>query len=616
MQQRLLFLLRLLVALLLIFFIAKVAFFWFNGTESHQASWADLPSVWWHGLPLDLATAGYCLVLPWLLMLLSIWMRPAFSQFFFRAYTVCVALLFSLIFVSDTCLYSFWDFKLDGTVFTYLDNLQGATQSITALYIIGVVVAFCLVAVTCYFLLDLAWWRCDKEGFLPIHLLQKKMKGSLCLLLIGGIIFLAIRGGVGRSTANVGMVYYSNNQYLNHTAVNPVFSIFYSLKKTANYAEQYNIFEEEKRSRLFDNLCYNTASLPTDTLLSVQRPNVLIIIMEGCGAPFIESLGGASGVTPCLERLASEGVLFSRCYANSFRTDRGTISALSGYPSFPDVSVMKLTAKSRTLPSIAATLQEAGYATEFLYGGDKNFTNMNSYLMATGYQRTYGDKDFPPEVRRTHAWGVTDHIAFERLWEMVQAYPTDRPWHTTFLTLSSHEPWQVPYSRIEGDKRANAMAYLDQCIGTFTDSLRQSPLWDNTLLVLLPDHSVKYPDSVTDASLLRYHIPMIWSGGAVKAPRTIEHICNQSDLAATLLGQMGLPHDDFKFSRDVTSSSYTYPSASYTWSGGLAFIDSTGHSVLDLASGRLLADEPQPSALRMERGKAFLQTCYDDLGAR
>ena len=104
MQQRLLFLLRLLVALLLIFFIAKVAFFWFNGTESHQVSWAALPSVWWHGLPLDLATAGYCLVLPWLLLLLSIWMRSAFSKFLFRAYTVCVALLFSLIFVSDTCL--------------------------------------------------------------------------------------------------------------------------------------------------------------------------------------------------------------------------------------------------------------------------------------------------------------------------------------------------------------------------------------------------------------------------------------------------------------------------------------------------------------------------------
>jgi phosphoglycerol transferase MdoB-like AlkP superfamily enzyme len=186
------------------------------------------------------------------------------------------------------------------------------------------------VAVACYFLLSIARWRCNKDSFMPLNMLQKKMSGSFYLLLIGGIIFLAIRGGVGRSTANVGMVYYSNNQYLNHTAVNPVFSIFYSLKKTANYAEQYDFFEEEKRSRLFEDLCYNTESLLADTLLSVQRPNILIIIMEGCGAPFVESLGGASGVTPCLKRLASEGILFSRCYANSFRTDRGTVSALSG----------------------------------------------------------------------------------------------------------------------------------------------------------------------------------------------------------------------------------------------------------------------------------------------
>lgn len=616
MQQRLLFLLRLLGAFLLLFFLAKVAFFWFNGIESHQTTWSDLLSVLWHGFPLDLSTAGYFLALPWLFVLLSIWVRIPVPATYFRIYALCIAFLFSLIFVADTCLYAFWDFKLDGTVFNYLDNPQGAAQSITSGYIVGVVLAFLLGAALCYLVLWLAGCSLSKEALPSVGEVGKKLKGSLLLLLIGGLLFLFIRGGVGRSTANVGMVYYSNNQYLNHSAVNPVFSIFYSLQKTADYSEKYNFFKEGNRRELFESLQYNGSSTSIDTLLTCQRPNVLIILMEGCGAAFLESLGGQKGVTPRLDSLAREGVLFSRCYANSFRTDRGTVSALSGYPAFPDLSVMKLPAKSRTLPAIAGELQRAGYSTEFLYGGDKHFTNMNSYLMATGYKHTFGDTDFDPEVRRTHAWGVTDHIAFERLLEMVKAYPTDRPWHTAFLTLSSHEPWQVPYDRIASDERANAMAYLDDCIGRFTDSLRTTPLWDNTLIVLLPDHSIKYPETLTEADPLRHHIPMIWTGGAVKAPRVIDHICNQSDLAATLLGQMGLPHEHFTFSRDVTSATYTYPCATYTWSGGLAFIDSTGHSVIDLTSGRTLADHPQPSLLRAKRAKAFLQTCYDDLGSR
>jgi len=109
---------------------------------------------------------------------------------------------------------------------------------------------------------------------------------------------------------------------------------------------------------------------------------------------------------------------------------------------------------------------------------------------------------------------------------------------------------------------------------------------------------------------------MLWLGGAVKAPRRIDKICNQSDLPATLLGQMGLPHGQFGFSRDVTSQTYCYPCAISVWGSGMAFYDGSGFTVFDLNSGQTLADSPQPSAQRLDRAKAFLQTSFDDLGAR
>lgn len=374
------------------------------------------------------------------------------------------------VFVGDTCLYGFWGIKLDGTVWTYLDNPTGALSSVSKSYALGVVLSMVLTAAGVFALLKLLLRA-------PLERASRPALLTGIWLLAGGLLFLGIRGGVGKSTANVGMVYFSDRQFLNHAAVNPAFSLLASMQKERNFAEEYNFFDESERSRILSMLHYNTQSIAPDSLLNTQQPNVLLILMEGCGGTLVHAVDSTSNpnITPNLNRLASEGVLFTQCYANSFRTDRGTVCTLSGYPAFPDVSVMKLPSKCGTLPSIARTLKRAGYTTEFLYGGDINFTNTNGYLLSTGYERTMGEAYFPAKVRRTHDWGVTDRITFDSLYARIMRYPTDRPWHTGFLTLASHEPWKVPYNRIPNDKVANAMAYLDDCIGRFIDRLKQTP---------------------------------------------------------------------------------------------------------------------------------------------
>ena len=610
MIKHLLFLLKYYVALLLVFLAGKMIFLLYNGA-GQLLGVSDFFEVMQHGVPLDIATAGYLTALPWLLALISQWVEWKGFRQVYVVYVGIVSFLLSLIFVADTCLYEFWGFKLDGTVFAYLDSPKGVMASVSIGYVLLVTMVFLVVSLLLFFGL----W---KTANLPIGKSRRPWFSQLAFLLVGGLLFLGIRGGVGKSTANVGMVYYSDKAFLNHAAVNPAFSIMASLFKNKDFSAMHDYFPETDRARIFASLSYNTQSELSDTLLSVSRPNVLLILMEGCGASFVEAFGGESGVTPHLNRLAREGVSFTRCYANSFRTDRGTICALSGYPSFPDVSVMKLAGKASQLPSIARSLAKAGYHTEFVYGGDINFTNMNGYLISTGYQRTYGDKDFPADERTTHDWGVTDRLMFGHLQEIISAYPSDRPWHTTFLTLASHEPWVVPYHRFPDNKQANGMAYLDDCIGEFIGKFRKSVHWDNTLIILMPDHGIHYPETMDAADMRRNHIPLIWTGGAVRSAKTIDRICNQTDLAATLLGQMGISHDDFPFSRDVTSATYTYPCALHTSSGTLSFIDSTGVTVVDLISRpeRRLIDSPVPSDGRAASAHAFLQTSYDDLGKR
>ena len=529
-------------------------------------------------------------------------------------------------------IYKSWGFKLDAVALSYLDNPSSIPESLGWGFVILAFVGFVAVVA------GLSWifWRLAPTQKLSSrtshtdscvhcavslrnvsHFLLQRLPISLLWAVIGGLLFLSIRGGVGRSTANVGMVYYSTVQYHNHAAVNPVFSFFYSLLKEQDYSKQAQYFSPEEADKIYNSLQFNTKSviLPEDSLLTTQRPNVLLILMESCGGRVVGCTEGNHQTTPHLYSLAANGVFFSQCYANSFRTDRGTLCTFSGYPSFPDASVMKMPAKSRVLPSIAGALKGVGYDTEFLYGGDKNFTNMNSYFLATGYNRVLGDVDFPAALRHTSPWGVCDGEMMKILRQNIDASEKQgKPWFKTLLTLSSHEPWEVPYDRLD-DKMLNAFAYLDHSIGEFIAAFRQTPAWKNTLIVILPDHGVTWPADINEYDIRKYHIPLIWTGGAVRAPRVVTKLCNQTDVAATLLGQMGIDHSRFTFSRDVLSQTYTYPLAIHTWPEGYTFIDSTGTTIFDLNSKSVSKVTPDPKGDRLRKVKAFMQKAYQHMDA-
>lgn len=279
------------------------------------------------------------------------------------------------------------------------------------------------------------------------------------------------------------------------------------------------------------------------------------------------------------------------------------------------------------MPNIATSLKKQGYATDFLYGGDINFTNMRGYLHAGGFEKITAQEDFPISDSNLSKWGVRDDIAFERLFSMLRertGKAAQKPWFTAFLTLSSHEPFEVPFRKFKDD-HFNAFAYTDSCIGNFIERFRKLPQWKNTLVVLLPDHGIPYPKNGEHYGPKYFRIPIIWTGGAVKEPFVVNKIVNQTDLAATLLAQLGLKHDDFTFSRNVLSRSYTYPFAFYSFPNGFGFVDSTGVSVYDNASGKVFYREnadgkhvagKNPDGERVNRGKAILQTLFDDLGRR
>ena len=582
-------------------------------------AFADVLGVLWHGLPLDLATAGYFMIVPLLLLLLGCWLRMGRKtlRVILSIYFALTSLLIVLGLCADSVLYGFWDFKLDATVLNYLDSPKEALASVSTGFVVGALLIVLLLAGLLFFLLR---WsakpltKADEQHPATPDGVGKRALQTLLLVLAGGVIFLFMRGGVGKSTMNIGRVYYSDNQFLNHAAVNPVFNFFYSLSKSKDFSKEYRFFDDAETDALFAELQMNTvADTSSNQVLRSDRPNIVLVLLEGFSAQFIEALGGEKEVAPCINALCQEGVCFDNCYANSFRTDRGTVSILSGYPAFPSLSVMKMPQKSRCLPSLASALGRVGYRSSFLYGGDINFTNMKSYLLSSKYDDVMGDSYFPASVRKTHAWGVQDHIVLDTLArQIVRQSQQSSPFFITCLTLSSHEPWEVPYHRVDSNLKANSMAYTDSCVGAFVNTLRNTPAWDNLLLVFVADHGVTYPENITEANPAKHHIPLLWVGGAVKEPIHVNALCNQSDLASSLLAAMHLPVDEFRFSRNVLGSGYVYPFAIHSYAGGVAFVDSTGATVYDLGGGKVLTDTPTPSDTRLRRAKAYLQGAIAD----
>lgn len=619
MKERSLYFIKTYLTILAVFVIQKPIFMAIDVPSGSNYGLGDYLAVVGNGLLLDIPTTGYLTALPLLLTLISLWIpRRLAVRKWTAVYLGIATLVVSSIFVADIALYPFWQFKLDATIFMYLDSPKGAFASVSPGFILIHTLAALLLSALTFGCL----WAVTPRYLQPVSSWRRKVAGTLAGLVAIVPFAISIRGGIGESTANVGKVYFSEDTYLNHAAINPTFSMIYSLDKTSDYADEFNYYPERQRAKLFNGL-YRPTSSDCDSLLTTDRPNVLIILMEGFGGQFIEAVSGRKDIAPNYNRLAREGILFTRCYSNSFRTDRGTVSTLSGYPSFPTLSVMKIPVKSRTLPCIAKSLNAAGYESCFLYGGDINFTNMQSYLRTGGYNTIISDVDFPASQRKDNQWGVNDDITFDRLYDMVSGQ-RHQPWHLCFLTLSSHEPFVVPYHRLK-DPIPNAFAYTDECLGRFVERIRNTPLWKNLLIVCIPDHGFPYPEGISHEC--HHHNAMLWLGGAVRKPLVVSTVMNQSDMAATLLGQLRLPHGQYTFSRDVLSRQYRqYPFAFFTFKEGIGFKDSTGYSVYDIVSNKESENRGNPSLnperqkeaarMRIMRAKAILQSFYDDFGNR
>jgi len=601
------------LALFAIFFcffvLMKVVFMTCHLQMTLEAGWLNFFNVIRHGMTMDLAVAAYFMFIPMLVLCVSVFFPCKIFAKILTVYCFVIALLSSAIFIPDIELYKYWGFRIDSTVFNYIDHPKEAVASVSWLTVAMAIAALIFLTIFQYYCIN----KLVISKLKSLCVSRHKIVEACCIFVAIALFALLARGGITASTMNVGKVYFSENMYLNHAAINPIFNMISSLSRTEkDFSEQYRFMPDEEAESLFSSL--KISEYQQDTSISIfknPRPNIIFIILESCGASVVESLGGEKGVMPNLCRIAEEGLFFRNMYANSFRTDRGLAAIIAGYPAQPDMSIMKYPAKSQHLSSISAVLHENYYHSAFLYGGDVDFAHIKSFLICQKVTDIISDDDFTRSELLSD-WGAPDDITFPRFLEKVKT--SQEPFLDFFLTLSSHEPFDVPFKKFE-EPYLNSVAYTDSCLGKFVAGLKQTPIWENTLLAILPDHALLYPASMAYNSPERHKIYLILSGGALNATGNIDKICMQTDIAATLLNQLNIDASKFIFSRNILHPDFS-DFAFYAFPDGFGVVNKSSSAVYDCRSASVISANGTEADSLLLLGKSYLQKLFDDIAAK
>ena len=604
-----------------------------SATQPVDNIFTELPAVIWHGLPLDLSMAGYLSVIPGLLSIAVVWLKRDLVKPIMNIYFIIASLFITCSFVLNASLYPYWKYPLDSTpLFYFFTSPADAIASVSIWQVILSIVILIVLTIGVWFTLRMRGEkrRCysrysygyggfgsgKRNRFDDFD--RHRGRTSIILLLLTGLLFLPIRGGITVSTMNTGQAYYSQNAYLNHSAVNPLFSLFESITHQEDFASQYRFMKDKEADKIFATMTStsdkNTYPLLNEATFKKGTPDILIVIMESFASDIMPSMGSYKDVAVCLDSIAQQSILFTRFYANSFRTDRGMVSILSGYPAQTTTSIMRYPRKTSQLPSIARNLAKyKNYKTTYYYGGDADFCNMRSYLVSQGYQHIISDANFPIEDKLSK-WGVPDHILAAKMMEDIKAQQNEkRPMLRILQTSSSHEPFEVPYHRLK-DKRLNAFAYTDSVMGAIVREYRKLPRWKNTLIVFVPDHVGGYKENLNDHDRSRYQIPLILAGGAISRPMKVGIIGSQHDIAATLLGQLGVEHREFTFSKNMMSDA-TPKFAFFAVNDAFGIVSEENSLIYDNRAKRIVYDKGEKS-FNLKRGQAYLQKLYDDLARK
>ncbi|MCF0207044.1 MAG: sulfatase-like hydrolase/transferase, partial [Bacteroidales bacterium] len=347
-----------------------------------------------------------------------------------NAITAILITFMSVLAVADAEIYRSWQYRIDASAVSYLSNPSLAfastpTWRIVMLFVVAIVLGTALFSL---------YRLCTKK---ITSTLKSERFFSLIMLIFVVPLFILARGGIGLAPINTGSVYFSENMFANHSAINIGWNF-------GNY-----FFHPADDLSKF--MYYENAELPSDTttnelggvkIFKEKPKHIVFIVLESFAYKPIGYDNPGESVTPRLLDWKDSGILFRNFYASGDRSERGLTSIFSGVPSLPEITLMSKPEMTSKMPSLITSLQKSGYgSTSFYYGGDSDFRNLNSFLYQNSVKEIISQNNTNLNCRTTK-WGYDDECMFELFYDHLSGL--DSMSVSILYTLSSHEPYDVP----------------------------------------------------------------------------------------------------------------------------------------------------------------------------
>lgn len=455
------------------------------------------------------------------------------------------ALLFFLIalLVFTGCAeYYYWEeftTRFDFVAVDYLVYRREVSANIMQSYPVGTVFPFiaisaCLLFTLCRNALTQSTGR--------YHAWRPRLLTGACLLLLPCASYFFVDDSHSRI---------SSNRLNNNLALNGIYSFFRALKANSlNYSECYaSLPESDVAQQLRQAVIAHNARFinPNPVGYDIHREisanegpekqaNVVLVVLESMSGEFLDALGGTGHLTPNLDSLARQGLLFTSIYATGTRTIRGLEAISLSVPPTPPVAILKRP-HNENLFTIGTPLQQRGYETFFFYGGHSCFDNMKDFYTGNGF-RVIDRADLArDEITFSSAWGVCDEDIY---WRVVReadaAHERKKKFFMMVMTTSNHKPFTYPEGRIDipsGTGRKGGVKYADYAVGRLIKEASARPWFDNTIFIFIADHCAR--SGGKDAIPIdHYRIPCIIYAPKIISARRVGALASQIDVAPTL----------------------------------------------------------------------------------
>lgn len=360
----------------------------------------------------------------------------------------------------------------------------------------------------------------------------------------------------------------TDNTYFNEVQANGLYRFYQAfLKNELEFDRFYQTLPDHEAQAIVNDLYHssgeNIRSITPDTTVITGKPNIILITIESMSADYLERYGNTDHLTPNLDSLALQSLVFDRTFATGNRTVRGLEAVTLSLPPCPGQSIVKRP-DNKGRQSVGAILADNGYQPLFFYGGNSYFDNMGSFFSNNGYTVIDAADYSPEQISYRNIWGVCDEDAYRKVIDTLdsrfESDSTASPVFAHIMTISNHRPFTYPDGRItispESKTRQGGVMYTDYALGEFIRTAITRPWGHDAVYVIIADHCASSAGK-TELPLEKYHIPAMIYAPAHLTPRAVDKTISQIDVMPTLLNLLGINYQSRLFGTDVLSPDYS-----------------------------------------------------------